>query len=102
MSGARRFEELVSWQRMHELNIEVWNAMERGRVFANFLDFPGRGELSKISAVTRRQTKRRAPLSASLHGTTAETVERFERPERPERSERLNYRGNRSGMSAMT
>ena len=23
---ARRFEELLSWQRMHELNIEVWKA----------------------------------------------------------------------------
>jgi hypothetical protein len=63
------------------------------------------GRSANISARSGRQTKRRAPLSASLHGTTAETVERFERPERPERPERferLNYRGNRSGMSAMT
>jgi four helix bundle protein len=31
MSGVRGFEELVSWQRMHELNIEVWKATEHGR-----------------------------------------------------------------------
>jgi four helix bundle protein len=36
MSGARDFEELVSWQRMHELNIEVWNATEHGRVSRDF------------------------------------------------------------------
>jgi four helix bundle protein len=30
MSGARDFEELVSWQRMHELNIEVWKATDEG------------------------------------------------------------------------
>jgi four helix bundle protein len=26
MAGVQRFEELLSWQRMHELNIEVWKA----------------------------------------------------------------------------
>jgi four helix bundle protein len=36
MSGARDFEELVSWQRMHELNIEVWNATEHGRASRDF------------------------------------------------------------------
>jgi len=36
MSGARGFEELVSWQRMHELNVEVWNATEHGRVSRDF------------------------------------------------------------------
>jgi len=36
MSGARGFEELVSWQRMHELNIEVWNATEHGRAGRDF------------------------------------------------------------------
>jgi four helix bundle protein len=30
MSVARQCEELVSWQRMHELNIEVWKATEEG------------------------------------------------------------------------
>jgi four helix bundle protein len=36
MSGARGFEDLLSWQRMHELNIEVWNATEYGRVSRDF------------------------------------------------------------------
>jgi len=36
MSGARGFEELVSWQRMHELNIEVWNATEHGHAGRDF------------------------------------------------------------------
>jgi len=27
--GARRFEELVSWQRGHELHIEIWSACDR-------------------------------------------------------------------------
>ena len=36
MSGARGFEELVSWQRMHELNIEVWKATENGRAGRDF------------------------------------------------------------------
>ena len=30
MGNARQFEELVSWQRMHELNIEVCKATETG------------------------------------------------------------------------
>ena len=36
MSGARDFEELVAWQRMHELNVEVWKATESGRVGRDF------------------------------------------------------------------
>jgi hypothetical protein len=28
VAGANRFEDLLSWQRMHELNIEVWKATE--------------------------------------------------------------------------
>jgi four helix bundle protein len=36
MSGARDFEELVSWQRMHELNIEIWKATEHGRAERDF------------------------------------------------------------------
>jgi four helix bundle protein len=27
--GARRFEELLSWQRGHELHVEIWKACER-------------------------------------------------------------------------
>jgi four helix bundle protein len=38
MAGADRFEDLISWQRMHELNIEIWKATESGRV-AKDLDF---------------------------------------------------------------
>ena len=29
MRGARRFEELVSWQRGHELHLEIWTACDR-------------------------------------------------------------------------
>jgi four helix bundle protein len=36
MSGARRFEELVSWQRGHELHVEVWKACERSHVSRDF------------------------------------------------------------------
>src|SRR5262247_1609662 len=36
MSGARGFEELVSWQRMHELNIEVWQATDHGPAGRDF------------------------------------------------------------------
>ena len=36
MSGARDFEELLSWQRMHELNIEVWRATEDERAGRDF------------------------------------------------------------------
>ena len=32
MSVADRFEDLLAWQRMHELNVEVWNATETGAV----------------------------------------------------------------------
>jgi four helix bundle protein len=30
MSGIDRFEDLISWQRMHELNIAVWRATDTG------------------------------------------------------------------------
>jgi four helix bundle protein len=36
MSGARGFEELVSWQRMHKLIIEVWKATEHRRAGRDF------------------------------------------------------------------
>jgi four helix bundle protein len=36
MDGARQFEELLSWQRMHELNIEVWKATEEGPAARDF------------------------------------------------------------------
>src|SRR5262249_11063007 len=36
VSGARRFEELLSWQRMHELNLEVWKATEQGAAAQDF------------------------------------------------------------------
>jgi four helix bundle protein len=29
VAGADRFEDLIAWQRMHELNIEVWTASDR-------------------------------------------------------------------------
>jgi len=28
MRGVRRFEELIAWQRGHELHIEIWKACE--------------------------------------------------------------------------
>jgi four helix bundle protein len=36
MAGAKRFEDLLSWQRMHELNIEVWKATNTGPVTRDF------------------------------------------------------------------
>jgi four helix bundle protein len=36
VAGANRFEDLLSWQRMHELNIEVWKATEHGPVARDF------------------------------------------------------------------
>jgi four helix bundle protein len=35
MFGARRFEDLIAWQRMHELNIEVWKSTTRLHVRDN-------------------------------------------------------------------
>ncbi len=29
MAGARRFEDLIAWQRMHELSIEIWKSTDR-------------------------------------------------------------------------
>jgi hypothetical protein len=29
MAGARRFEDLVAWQRMRELNLEIWKGTDR-------------------------------------------------------------------------
>jgi len=36
MGGAKRFEDLLSWQRMHELNIEVWKATRTGPASRDF------------------------------------------------------------------
>ena len=36
MAVAQKFEELLSWQRMHELNMEIWKATERGPVNRDF------------------------------------------------------------------
>jgi four helix bundle protein len=36
MAGARRFEDLLAWQRMHELNIEIWKATDRPPASCNF------------------------------------------------------------------
>jgi four helix bundle protein len=36
MAGATRFENLTAWQRMHELNIEVWKATTRGAAGRDF------------------------------------------------------------------
>jgi four helix bundle protein len=30
VGGASRFEDLLSWQRMHELDVEIWKATEHG------------------------------------------------------------------------
>jgi four helix bundle protein len=36
MPGADRFEDLIAWQRMHELNLEIWQIIEGGRVSRDF------------------------------------------------------------------
>jgi hypothetical protein len=36
MSGIDRFDDLISWQRMHELNIEMWRATEGGPASKDF------------------------------------------------------------------
>ena len=36
MAVAQKFEELLSWQRMHELNVEIWKATEHGRANRDF------------------------------------------------------------------
>src|SRR5882672_890083 len=36
MAVARRFEDLLSWQRMHELDVEVWKATKDGPVSRDF------------------------------------------------------------------
>jgi four helix bundle protein len=36
VAGARRFEELLSWQRGHELHIEIWSACDRLRASRDF------------------------------------------------------------------
>jgi four helix bundle protein len=51
MSGADRFEDLISWQRMHELNIEVWKATEHGRASRDF-DF--RNEIRDAADLAER------------------------------------------------
>src|SRR5581483_5329972 len=51
MTGAQRLEELVSWQRMHELNVEVFKATERGPASRDF-DF--RDEIRDAADSTER------------------------------------------------
>jgi four helix bundle protein len=36
MAGANRFQQLLVWQRMHELNIEVWKASTQGAAGRDF------------------------------------------------------------------
>ena len=36
MAGANRFEQLLVWQRMHELNIEAWKASTQGPAKRDF------------------------------------------------------------------
>lgn len=36
VSGARRFEELLAWQRMHELNVEISKTTEHGAASQDF------------------------------------------------------------------
>jgi four helix bundle protein len=36
MRGVRRFQELISWQRGHELHTEIWKACERPSVNRDF------------------------------------------------------------------
>ncbi len=36
MVVAQKFEELLSWQRMHELNIEIWKATDHGPASRDF------------------------------------------------------------------
>jgi hypothetical protein len=36
MQGAQRFDELLTWQRMHELNVEVWRLADRPLVARDF------------------------------------------------------------------
>ena len=51
MAAAQRLEELVSWQRMHELNVEVWKATDRGPASRDF-DF--RDEIRDAADSTER------------------------------------------------
>jgi four helix bundle protein len=36
MAGATRFTDLTAWQRMHELNIEIWKATTQGAAGRDF------------------------------------------------------------------
>src|SRR5258705_9727415 len=36
MAVARKFEDLLSWQRMHEFNVEVWKATDHGHASRDF------------------------------------------------------------------
>jgi four helix bundle protein len=36
VAAVQKFEELLSWQRMHELNVEIWKATEHGHVNRDF------------------------------------------------------------------
>ena len=51
MTGAQRFEELISWQRMKELSVEVWKATDRPPASRDF-DF--RNEIRDASDSAQR------------------------------------------------
>ena len=51
MAGAQRFEELISWQRMNELSVEVWKATDRPPASTDF-DF--RNEIRDASDSAQR------------------------------------------------
>jgi four helix bundle protein len=51
MSGAQRFEELICWQRMKELSVEVWKATDRPPASRDF-DF--RDEIRDASDSAQR------------------------------------------------
>jgi four helix bundle protein len=36
VAGVKRFEELLAWQRMNELSVEVWRSTETGPAFRDF------------------------------------------------------------------
>jgi hypothetical protein len=61
MAGATRFEDLLSWQRMHELNIEVWKGLIVG--YFKLDDFDRLDSLADrgLQAVAKFQRYLRSP-----------------------------------------
>ena len=51
MAGAQRFEDLISWQRMKELSVEVWKATDR---LPASRDFDFRNEIRDASDSAQR------------------------------------------------